>query len=170
MARMPRAPLLPLLAILLALPACMMQGAPGGGGAGAPLSGTAQPPSAVPPGQAGAPVPRQFRLGPASSALVAQAQQQARGGDLGQAAATLERALRIEPDNPLLWIELGRERLAEKDAAQADALGRKALSLATGDARAEAASWRLIADALRARGRNPEAADADHRAQALSPQ
>ena len=78
--------------------------------------------------------PRQFHLSAASTALVAQAHTQAAGGDYGQAAATLERALRIEPDNPLLWIELGRVRLGENNPSQADALGRKALSLATGDA------------------------------------
>ena len=48
---------------------------------------------------------------------------QAASGDFGQAAATLERALRIEPDNPLLWIELGRIRLAESNPAQADCDG-----------------------------------------------
>ena len=110
---------------------------------------------------------RQFHLSAASTALVAQAHTQAAGGDYGPAAATLERALRIEPDNPLLWIELGRVRLGENNPSQADALGRKALSLATGDASAQASAWHLIADALRARGRNGEAADAERRAQGL---
>ena len=35
---------------------------------------------------------------------------------------------------------------------QADAMGRKALALATGDAAAQSAAWRLIADSLRAAG------------------
>jgi hypothetical protein len=147
---------------------------------GAPLpgespSGTAQPaplpgePSPAPSERPPLPGPRQFHLGPAATALVTQAHAQAGGGDFGQAAATLERALRIEPDNPLLWIELGRVRLGEGNAAQADAMGRKAVALATGDPGAQAAAWRLIADSLRARGRNPEAAEADQRAAALSP-
>jgi uncharacterized protein HemY len=121
----------------------------------------------VPPEHPATP-PRQFHLGAASTALVAQAHTQASGGDYGQAAATLERALRIEPDNPLLWIELGRVRLGENNPAQADALGRKALSLATGDAAAQASAWHLIADAFRARGRNAEAADAERHAQGLA--
>jgi tetratricopeptide (TPR) repeat protein len=134
----------------------------------APQPGSAAEPG---PGEApSAPAPRTFHLSAAGSALVSQAHRQAGSGDYEQAAATLERALRIEPDNPLLWIELGRDRLGQKDAAQADALGHKALSLAAGDPRAQAASWRLIADALRARGRNQEAVDAEHRAQALSAQ
>jgi tetratricopeptide (TPR) repeat protein len=142
-------------------------------------AGSAQPApgSAAPVGAQATPVapehpatpPRQFHLSAASAALVAQAHTQAAGADFGQAAATLERALRIEPDNPLLWIELGRVRLEENNPAQADALGRKALSLATGDAGAQAAAWHLIADALKAQGRNAEAADAERRAQGLAP-
>ena len=132
----------------------------------APGPGEAQPPpSERPPAQG----PRQFRLGPAATALVTQAHAQAGSGEFGQAAVTLERALRIEPDNPLLWIELGRVRLGEGNAAQADAMGRKAVALATGDPSAQAAGWRLIADSLRARGRDPEAADAEQRAGTLSP-
>jgi predicted Zn-dependent protease len=111
---------------------------------------------------------RQFRLSAASTALVSQAEKQARSGDSVAATATLERALRIEPDNPLLWIELGQLRLQEKNAAQAQSLGRKALSLATGDPRTQSSAWRLIADALRAQGRNHEARDAEEHADALS--
>jgi predicted Zn-dependent protease len=129
---------------------------------------SAQPPPAQPE-HPSAPPARQFHLGAAASALVAQAHTQAGGGDLGQAAATLERALRIEPDNPLVWVELGRVRLAENNAAQADAMGHKALALATGDTAAQSSAWRLIADALRARGDNGGAAEADRRAASLAP-
>jgi len=101
---------------------------------------------------------------------VTQAHQQAASGDTAQAAATLERALRIEPDNPLVWIELGRVRLAENNPAQANAMGRKALALATGDPGAQSSAWHLIADALRARGDNGGAAEADRRAASLAPQ
>jgi Tfp pilus assembly protein PilF len=148
--------------------------APASGGTEA---GTAQPapeahgapaPEAVPAPPA-AP-PRQFHLGSATSALVTQAHQQGAGGDTAQAAATLERALRIEPDNPLVWIELGRVRLAANNPAQADAMGRKALALATGDPLAQSSAWHLIADSLRARGDNGGAAEADRHATSLAPQ
>jgi len=135
----------------------------------------AQPPQApgaatpVPPAQPPAPPPKQFHLGAAASALVAQAHHQAASGDTVQAAATLERALRIEPDNPLVWIELGRVRLAGNNPAQADAMGRKALALASGDVTAQSAAWRLIADSLRARGNNEGAAEAERRAASLAP-
>src|SRR6202035_1067691 len=125
-----------------------------------PGSPTPEQPSPAAPQQPAAPVPRQFHLGSAASALVTQAHHQAAGGDYGQAAATLERALRIEPDNPLVWIELGRVRLAENNGLQADAMGHKALALATGDPAAQSAAWRLIADSLRMQGRNAEAAEA----------
>ncbi len=137
--------------------------------------GTAQPQPAPPseatpvPEQPPRAPPKQFKLSPATSALVQQAHTQAHAGAFVPAAATIERALRIEPDNPLLWIELGQIRLSENNAAQADAMGRKALALATGDAQAQASSWRLIAESLRVRGRNQEAADADKKAGALSP-
>ena len=141
---------------------------------GAP--GTAQPqpapppPAAQPVPEAPRPPPKNFRLGPAAAALVSQAHAQARTGNYEPAAATLERALRIEPENPILWIELGQVRLDEGNAAQADGMGHKALALAAGDARAQASAWRLIGDSLRARGRNPEAAEADRKAGTYSPQ
>ena len=153
------------------LSACALRGplppaAPPSGPLPAP---TPEQPSPAAPERPAASAPRQFHLRPAASALVTQAHTQAGGGDYGQAAATLERALRIEPDNPLLWIELGRVQLSENNAAQADAMGRKALALATTDAGAQSAAWRLIADSLRLRSRNPEAAEADARAGSLAP-
>ena len=98
-----------------------------------------------------------------------QAHQQAASGDTVQAAATLERALRIEPENPLVWIELGRVRLAETHPARASARGREALALAAGGPCAQASAWHLIGDALRARGDNAGAAEADGRAASLAP-
>ena len=172
MARMPRPIRLPAIVAVLALSACAMQKSgesrPGGGVGGESPSGTAQPPPPTPE-RPGAPAPRQFHLGAAANALVSQAHQQAGGGDYSQAAATLERALRIEPDNPLLWIEIARVRLGENNPVQADAMARKALTLAAGDAAAQASAWRLIADSARARGRTVEAYDADRHALSLAP-
>ena len=50
-------------------------------------------------------------LGPASTALVTQAQSQRKRGDFPGATVSIERAMRIEPNNPLLWIEMGRLRM-----------------------------------------------------------
>jgi predicted Zn-dependent protease len=128
----------------------------------------APPSEAVPIPEPPRPPPKQFKLSPATNALVQQAHTQEKAGALVPAAATIERALRIEPENPLLWIELGQIRLSENNAAQADSMGHKALALATGDPQAQASSWRLIAESLRLLGRNPEAAEADRKANALS--
>lgn len=139
-------------------------------GPGSTQAQSRPPPQEAPPEQPSRPPPKQFRLGPATLSLVSQAHKQSQGGDLGGAAATLERALRIEPNNPLLWIELGDVRLSESDGDQADNMGRKALALATGDPRAQSAAWHLVAESLRLRHRNPEAAEADQKAAALASQ
>jgi tetratricopeptide (TPR) repeat protein len=121
------------------------------------------------PQEPGAAPPRQFSLGPAATALVGEAHAQERGRNFGVAAQTLERALSIEPHNPLVWIELGRENILAGNPAQAYGMGRKALYLASGDPRTQARAWQLIAAALREQGRNGAAYAAEEKAAALSP-
>ena len=50
---------------------------------------------------------------PAVVALLGHAEQQANDGDLQSAAMTLERAIRIDSRNPVLWHHLASVRLAE---------------------------------------------------------
>ncbi|MFI4889142.1 MAG: tetratricopeptide repeat protein [Steroidobacterales bacterium] len=111
------------------------------------------PPAPIPPPPLSAPRPPQPEfhadLSPATRSLVTQAHTQAARGDLPAASSTLDRALRIEPNNPLLWIELGRLRLAEGDAHQAESCGRKALALASGDHGTQEQAGRLLSDAMR---------------------
>ena len=174
-----RAAVLAVLAAL-ALAACASPPVrlPGGAATGGAEAGSSAPDASAPGGSSAqppttspfAPPARQFRLGSAASALVAQAHTQAGAGEYAGAGATLERALRIEPDNPLLWVELGRVQLSEGNAGQAGGMGRKALALATGDPSARASAWRLIADALHAQGRTEEAVEAEQRAATLQPQ
>ena len=129
-----------------------------------PSSSPNSPPPALPPAAPRpAPPPREIRLSPATQSLVTQAHTLAGRGDLLGASSTLDRALRIEPSNPLLWIEMGRIRLAEGDAHQAETCGRKAFSLASGDQRALSGAGHLLADALRAQGRNQEASEVEGR-------
>jgi len=108
-------------------------------------------------------------LSPASQALVTQAQAQRRKGDPPGATVSLERALRIEPNNPLLWIELGRLRMDQGNFPQAENMGRKALAMAVGDDSTQSRAWELIAESLRARGKNPQAEEALERSRALAP-
>lgn len=107
-------------------------------------------------------------LGPASKALVAQAQAQRKKGDLPGATQSLERALRIEPNNPLLWIEMGRLRMDQRNFPQAEHLGRKALAMSVGDDGTQSQAWQLISDSLRARGKNVQAQEAADKARALA--
>ena len=132
----------------------------------APFAGA---PAVTPPEQPG-PQQRQFTLGAAASALIADAHTQEQSRNFGLAAQTLERALSIEPHNPLVWIELGRANILAGNAPQAYGMGRKALYLASGDPRAQASAWQLIAASLRAQGRNDEAYVAEEKAVRLSPQ
>jgi hypothetical protein len=124
------------------------------------------PPQPPPPRERPKAPPAQ--LGAASKALVSQAQAQRKRGDLPGATASLERALRIEPNNPLLWIEMGRLRMDQRNYPQAEAMGRKAISMAPGDTRTQSSAWQLIADSFRARGKNIQAQEALQKAQSLA--
>ena len=128
-----------------------------------PLEPPGEPP--IPPASARPPPPppRENHLSAATLALVTQSRTLMGHGDLDGASSTLDRALRIEPNNPLLWVERGRLRLAENDAHQAEGCARKALVLASGDRGTQAQAGRLLADALRAQGRNPEAIEVERR-------
>jgi predicted Zn-dependent protease len=75
--------------------------------------------------------------------------------------------MRIEPNNPLLRIELGRLRMTA-NFPQAESMGRKALSMAVGDDRTQSLAWQLIAESFKARGKNPQAQDALERSKALA--
>src|SRR5256885_319985 len=72
--------------------------------------------------------------------------------NLAIAAASLERALRIEPRNPRLWQELARVRLKQGDYAQAESTAARSNSWAGSDNALRAENWRLIAHAREARG------------------
>lgn len=124
------------------------------------------PPPPPPPRERPKAPPAQ--LGAASKSLVSQAQAQRKRGDLPGATVSLERALRIEPNNPLLWIEMGRLRMDQRNYAQAESMGRKAISMAPGDTRTQSSAWLLVADSLKARGKNLEAQEAIEKSRQLA--
>lgn len=80
----------------------------------------------------------------AGESLLEQARREMLLGDDAMAGATLERALRIDGDNPWIWIELGNLRLAAGQLAAAESMARKALSLATRDPAARSAAASLL--------------------------
>ncbi|MDT8388316.1 MAG: tetratricopeptide repeat protein [Thiogranum sp.] len=88
-------------------------------------------------------------------------------GDTGSAAATIERALRIDPRNPRLWSQLAALRLEQEQPQQTVQLAMKSNALATTDQRLQAHNWRMIAAARHLLQDSAGARDAERRAAAL---
>ena len=107
------------------------------------------PPPAAPP----APTPSQPRESIAVAGLMDSARSDVTAGRLANAAASLERALRIEPRNPRLWHELARVRLKQGQFAQAESVAMRSNSYAGADAALRAENERLIEDARARRAR-----------------
>lgn len=125
------------------------------------------PPLATPPLAPERGLPRAApSRSPAVAALASQASQQARAGDLEQASASLERAVRIEPDNPWVWHQLALVRLFQRQDEQAAQLAARSNAL-TADASLQARNWKVIAQAKERVGDPEEAASAAARARAL---
>jgi tetratricopeptide (TPR) repeat protein len=80
-------------------------------------------------------------------ALLEDAEDRIKSGDHASAAATLERALRLEPKNAMLWYRLGLIRLKQKNWQQAINLAKKSNSLSAGDYALQSDNWKLIANA-----------------------
>jgi len=114
------------------------------------------PAPAETPAPSAAGVPPVLRPATRESTAVASLMDSARAdsaaGRLANAAATLERALRIEPRNPRLWSELARVRFQQRDYAQAESTALRSESWAGKDHLLRADNWRLIAAAREARG------------------
>lgn len=125
------------------------------------------PPTTVEEPQPLPPTIREPVLSPASRALVGQAQTQLASKNFAVAASSIERAIRIEPDNPLLWIELGKVRQAEGNYVQAENMARRAVAMSAATPKVQAQAWGLIAESYRARGRTAEAMEAQARADAV---
>jgi predicted Zn-dependent protease len=99
--------------------------------------------------------------------LLDTAEKRASAGQLDSAAATLERALRLEPQNPVLWHRLARLRLQQGQFAQAANLAAKSNALAGNNRSLQASNWETIAQAREKLGDTAAARAARARAQAL---
>ena len=84
--------------------------------------------------------------------LMRRAEDQRQSGDPAAAAASLERALRIEPRNARLWNRLAHVRLQQQEFARVEQFAAKSNALAGNDEILRADNWQLIADARAARG------------------
>ena len=87
----------------------------------------------------------------AVAGLMESARADAAAGRLPTAAASLERALRIEPRNPRLWQELARVRLQQGDYTQAESTAARSNSWAGSDSALRAENQRIIEQARAAR-------------------
>jgi len=111
-----------------------------------------------------APPPRRPALPPAADALLREAERQRQMRDYLGAAATLERALRIEPQQAYLWNRLAQVRLEQGYQTQAANLAARSNSLARDEPGLKQDNWRIIAAARRAAGDAAGAAAAEQKA------
>ena len=96
--------------------------------------------------------------------LLDQASRQRESGDLQAAATSIERAMRIQPGNPWLSLELARIRLEQGNNGQAELLAQRALTQAGGDRGLRSTCWEVTAAAREAAGDSNGAAVALRRA------
>ncbi|RCX26607.1 tetratricopeptide repeat protein [Thioalbus denitrificans] len=114
--------------------------------------------------------PEAAPAGPASPAVVAlleTAREQQNADRLAEAAASLERAVRIEPRNARVWYELATVRFRQGQLQQAEQLARKSDALAGPDNTLRARNWRLIALVRMKLGDNAGAVSARRQAEEL---
>jgi tetratricopeptide (TPR) repeat protein len=93
-------------------------------------------------------------------ALLDDANSFANAGQSEKAAATIERALRIEPKNALLWHHLALVRLQQQQWQQAIAMARKSNALAAGNHQLKSENWGVIANAYEKLGNKEKANEA----------
>jgi hypothetical protein len=86
-------------------------------------------------------------LSPVIGALVSAANQNSKAGDLDSAAASVERAIRIEPRNATLFYKLALLRLQQSKPRLAEDLAKKSALLASTDNTLKKHCWLLIAHA-----------------------
>lgn len=102
-------------------------------------------PVGEPSSPAPAPAAKQETI--AVAGLMDSARADVAAGRLANAAASLERALRIEPRNPRLWQELARVRLKQGQFAQAESTALRSNSWAGSDSALRAENERIIEQA-----------------------
>lgn len=93
------------------------------------------------------PIEATVPLSPAVGALVSAANQNSKDGDLDSAAASIERAIRIEPRNATLFYKLALLRLKQSKPHLTEDLAKKSALLASTDNTLKRHCWLLIAHA-----------------------
>lgn len=105
----------------------------------------------------------------AVAVLTRRAEDQRKSGDLDGATVSLERALRIAPEDAVLWHQLAAVRMAQGQYDRVVQLAAKSNALASaGDGSLRSSNWQLIAQARRALGDVSGARDAESRAGSIN--
>ena len=94
----------------------------------------------------------------AAKILLAQADTALKQQGPAQAIVLLERAIRIDPREALLWIRLSQAHLEQGHTSAASQHARKAIALAGSDAVKTGQAWLQMADVLEAQGQQEQAA------------
>jgi cytochrome c-type biogenesis protein CcmH/NrfG len=97
---------------------------------------------------------------PAVLALETDIEGNLKTGGYADAAASLERAIRIQPKNPELWHVLAEVRLKQQQPGLAEDLAKKSNLLAKNNAELIRSNWKIIAESLRLKGDTAGAAEA----------
>lgn len=92
--------------------------------------------------------------------LIDTARQHRDRGDYASAGSSLERALRIEPDNGYLWKALAELNYAEGNYREAESLALRGNSYANSDGHLRKQLWSLVGDARKKQGNHQSAQDA----------
>jgi predicted Zn-dependent protease len=108
------------------------------------------------------PEPKAFNLSapPAVMALQSDIEGNLKTGNYAEAAASLERAIRIQPKNPELWHVLADVRLKQQQPGLAEDLAKKSNLLAKSNQELIRSNWITIAESRRLKGDSAGASEA----------
>ncbi|MHB8788387.1 MAG: tetratricopeptide repeat protein [Desulfobulbaceae bacterium] len=121
-------------------------------------------PASMPtPAQPPAPTPRERVTPPAALALLHDAEQALHAGNTRKADEYLERAIRIDPQNPQVWHALARSKFQQKQYPQTIQMSLKSNSFRP-DRATERSNWLLMEQAYLAMGDSPKAKRAGEKA------
>ena len=106
---------------------------------------------------------------PAIKDLWAQAEQARKAGDYDNAALTLERILRIAPDEAVIWSRLAEVRLLQGNSGQAENLAAKSNAMSLDNPLLNYRNWLIIARARKLTGNDVGAQEAEYTANSFRP-
>jgi len=118
-----------------------------------PDSGAEVGPSELPSSQPESATSPPLQSSPAVIALIEQSDYEWREGNVSQAVVVIERAIRIQPRNPVLWYRLASLRLQQGRYELAENMARKSSSLARSNKTLIQKNREIIRKAQRKQGR-----------------